>query len=52
MYIDYPQMYAKYFFLTSPEVMSAWLLLLLDMTILKIPSNRLLFLAVHTRKFQ
>ena len=27
-------------------------LLLLDMTIFKIPSNRFLFLAMHTRKFQ
>ena len=52
MYIDYPQMYAKYFSLASPKVRSARLLLLLDMTIFKIPSNRLLFPAVHTRKFQ
>ena len=44
-------MYAKYFSLTSPEGRSLWLLLLLDMTIFKTPSNRLLFLAVHTRKF-
>ena len=52
MCIDYPKMYAKYFSLTSPKVSSAWLTLLLDITIFKIPSNRLLFLAVHTRKFQ
>ena len=52
MHINYPQMYAKYICLTSPKVRSAWLLLLLDMIIFKIPSNRLLFLAVHTRKFQ
>ena len=45
-------MYAKYFSLTNSEVRPAWLLLLLDTKILKISSNRLLFLAVHTRKFQ
>ena len=52
MYVNYSQMYAKYFSLTSLEVKSAWLLLLLDMTIFKISSNRLLFLAVHTGKFR
>ena len=52
MYVNYPQMYAKYFSLTSPEVRSALLPLLLNIKILKILSNRLLFLALHTGKFQ
>ena len=52
MYIDYPQIYVKGFSLTSPKVRSAWLMVLLDTAIFKIPSNRLLFHAVHNRKFQ